>query len=122
MDSLTATSSSNVFTNVIPDVQITVAGLTQDSAGNSKPVTISSSINTQALTIAAATLVTGFNSLIQSIEAESTYNSDPIKSGSLSNNSVVRDLINQLRDFTTAPIVGYSSTPHYLSEISVSKS
>jgi flagellar hook-associated protein 2 len=121
VDGIPATSSSNSFTNVIPGTVITAVNLTQPAIGNSpaETVNISSQVNTQNLTNAVTTLVTGFNTLVQTLSTESAYNVDPTKAGGLENNTIVHQLINQLRNFTTTPISGYSSQSHYLSELGV---
>jgi len=120
VDGVQASSSSNNFSNVIPGLQITALSTTVDSNSNQVPVNISSSFNSQNMTNAVATLVTGFNSLIQTLTTETKYNSDPTQAGALDNNTEAKSLISQLRNFTTAPIAGQTGQAYYLSELGIS--
>lgn len=120
VDGVEATSATNNFSGVIPGLQLTVLATTQNASGQDVPVTLSSSYNTQNLTTAVSTLVTGFNSLLQTLATETKYNSDPTQAGALDSNTSAKDLITQLRNFTTTPLKGSSSQDVYFSQLGIS--
>ena len=114
VDGVNITSSSNIFTDVLPGLQITAVAPTGLS-----PIDISSKTNGDALTNAMSTLVVGFNELVKSIKTESNYNEDPTLRGSLANNSSTRQLLNELARFTTQPISGYDNQTYSMTDLGV---
>ena len=115
VDGVPVTSATNNFNNVLPGVSITAIAPT-----NGTPVTLGSQVNSDGLTTALATLVSGFNAMITTIQTETAYNSDPTKKGGLANDAAADALLNQLRQFTTQPISGYDGSTHTLSELGIS--
>jgi len=115
VDGVAITSSTNTFDKAIPNVTITAVAPTSGSA-----VTINSQTNTNALTSAINSLVSGYNQVISTMTTEMVYNtSDPTQNGGLANNPIARTLIAQLRSFTTQPITGYDGSTHTLADIGV---
>ena len=115
VDGVPVTSATNSFDNVLPGVSITAVAPT-----NGTSVALGSQVNSDGLTTALATLVSGFNAMITTIQGETTYSSDPTKRGGLANSTAADQLINQLRQFTTQPISGYDGSTHTLSELGIS--
>ena len=115
VDGISVQSADGVFKNVIPGVSLTALGLT-----GAAPVIASSTINTDALTNAVSTLVSGFNTMVQTISTETAFNEDPTKRGGLSGDSNARALLTQLRNFTTQPITGYDEKVRTFSDIGIS--
>lgn len=116
VDGITMKSSSNQFDDIIPGVRFTALGKTD--AGST--VTVGSSTNTEALTTAVSTLIGGFNTLQQTIAEQVKFDTDATKRGGLAGNTAARNLLDQLRRFTTQPIAGYGSQSYSLADIGVS--
>lgn len=113
IDDVTITSSSNVFTDIVPGIKITALGAT------SSAVKLSSTYNSDALSSAMATLVSGFNLMIDTIKSETQFSTDATKKGGLSNDPATRALLAELRRFTTQPLQGFSGSSHNLAELGV---
>jgi flagellar hook-associated protein 2 len=113
VDGVTITGSSNVFTDIVPGIKITALGTT------SSDVTLSSSYNSDALSAAMATLVSGFNLMIDTIKSETQFSTDASKKGGLSNDPSTRALLGELRRFTTQPLEGFTTDSHNLAELGV---
>jgi flagellar hook-associated protein 2 len=113
VDGVLVESSSNDFANVLPGVKITAAGVT------SSDVTLSSSYNTQALSDALATVVSGFNLMLETVKTETAFNLDPKKRGGLANDPSTKALMGELRRFTTQQIAGYGESSGTLAELGV---
>ena len=113
IDGVPIVSSTNDFNDVLPGVKITAAGVTANE------VTLSSSYNTQALSDAVATLVSGFNLMLETVKTETAFNLDPKKRGGLSNDPSTKALMSELRRFTTQDISGFSDAGFTLAELGV---
>jgi flagellar hook-associated protein 2 len=114
IDGIPATSSTNRFDDAVEGMKIGVGALTGGA-----PVTIGARTNSEALTTATATIVSGFNTMLETVKTESAFNADPAKRGGLSNNSAVSALLSQLRRFTTQPVAGTDGKSYTLAEIGV---
>jgi flagellar hook-associated protein 2 len=114
IDGLTVTSATNTFSSALQGIAMTVSGLT-----NGTTVSVGARTNTGALTTAAATVVSGFNMMLETVKAESAFDPDPTKRGGLSNNSAASSLLAQLRRFTTQPISGYADRSYTMAEIGI---
>lgn len=113
VDGLVINSSTNDFTDILPGVKIKALALTTTE------VVLSSAYNTTALSDAMATLVSGFNLMLDNIKSETAFDLDPKKRGGLSNDASTRGLLNELRRFTTQAISGVGDSTHFLAEIGV---
>lgn len=113
VDGVTVTSSSNSFTDIIPGIKITAVGKTTSD------VTLTSTYNNEALSSAMATLVSGFNLMVDTIKTETQYSTDPTKKGGLANDPSTRALLGELRRFTTQPLQGFDGNTHSLAELGV---
>jgi flagellar hook-associated protein 2 len=114
IDGVSVTSSSNVFSDVLPGVDITAVATT------TSPVTLSSTVNKDNLTSAISTLISGYNALIGVISSETNYNpDDTTKNGSLVGNAAARTLLQQLSQFTTQSVKGYDDGTYSLAELGV---
>ena len=113
VDGVQVSSSTNVFTNVLPGVEITALATTNTD------VTLSSNYNSEALSNAMATMVSGFNLMLETIKAETTFSSDPKTRGALANEASTRALLSELRRFTTQGIAGFNDGSHTLAELGV---
>jgi len=111
----TFNSSSNTFSNLIAGVNINVRQTTSDT----NPVTLSSATNLQGLTSALQTLVNGFNSLLSTVKTEVKYDQDATKRGGLSNDSIGRTFISQLRQLTTKAFPDGSGGTFTLADLGV---
>lgn len=114
IDGLTVTSATNTFSSALQGVSMTVSGVT-----NGSTVTVGARTNTESLTTAAATVVSGFNMMLETLKTESAFDADPTKRGGLSNNSAASSLLAQLRRFTTQPIAGYADRAYTMAEIGI---
>ena len=108
-------SSSNTFSNLIAGVNINVHQITT----NGTPVTLTSANNIQGLTNALQTIVSGFNSLLGVVKAETKYDSDPTKRGGLSTDSIAKTFISQLRQLTTKNFPDGSGKTFTLADLGV---
>lgn len=115
VDGVSMQSASNKFEDIVPGVRFTA--LAKTAAGET--VSVSSKTNTEALTQAMSVLVGGFNTLQQTIAEQVKYDVDATKRGGLSGSSAARNLLNELRRFTTQSIAGYASGSYSLAEIGV---
>jgi len=113
IDGVAVVSSTNDFTDVLPGIKISALATTVGD------VTLSSTYNTQALSEAMATLVSGFNLMVETIKTETAFSLDSKTRGGLSNNASTRGLLSELRRFTTQSIVGFNDGIHTLAEIGV---
>jgi|GEM_PF-3125245 len=109
------TSSSNAFSNLITGVTINVHA---PSTGSSQ-VNLSTSINTSGLLSAMQTIVSGYNSLLTTVQNSIKYDPDVTKRGGLANDWVAQSFLSQLRELTTTSIAGSGSTPVTLADIGV---
>ena len=109
------TSSSNAFSNLITGVTINVH---TPSTGSSQ-VNLSTSINTSGLLSAMQAIVTGYNSLLTTVQDSIKYDPDVKKRGGLANDWVAQSFLSQLRQLTTTSIAGSGSTPVTLADIGV---
>jgi flagellar hook-associated protein 2 len=115
IDGVSVTSATNNFDSVLPGVSITAVASTGGSS-----VALGSQVNGDGLTNAMATLVSGFNTMITNIKAETIYDPNPAKKGGLANDSSASRLLDELRRFTTQSISGYDGKSHTLAELGVS--
>jgi flagellar hook-associated protein 2 len=115
VDGVSMTSASNQFDDIIPGVRFTA--LAKTNAGET--VSVGSTTNNDALTQAMSTLVGGFNTLQQTIAEQIKYDPDRTKRGGLSGSTPARNLLNELRRFSTQPIAGYGTGTFSLAELGV---
>ena len=125
VDGVPVSSATNKFDNVIPGVSLTAVGATgvlnaDGTISSDTPVTVSSTTNTDSLTNALSTLVSGFNTIIQTVNTETAIDIDPKKRGGLANDTAAKLLLNQLRSFTTQPIAGYDDKIRSFSDLGIS--
>ena len=109
------TSSSNAFSNLITGVTINVHAA---STGSSQ-VNLSTAINTSGLLSAMQAIVTGYNSLLTTVQDSIKYDPDVTKRGGLANDWVAQSFLSQLRQLTTTSIAGSGTTPVTLADIGV---
>jgi flagellar hook-associated protein 2 len=109
------TSASNTFSNLISGVNINV----HSTSSYDKPVTISTSANVAGLVNALQTVVSGFNSILKTVQDETKFDSDATKRGGLVGESAAKSFISQLRQLTTQSIIGGSGKTVTLAEIGV---
>ena len=115
VDGISVSSKTNTFDNVIAGVRLTAASVT-----GSSPVNVTSETDTNALTNAITTMVGGFNTMIQTINAETSFDPDPTKRGGLAGDTAAQTLVRQLRSFTTQPIAGYDDKIRSFTELGIS--
>lgn len=89
---ITATSSSNTFTDITPGVTITL--------GTAATGTADIAVSRDAATRSAAvkTLVTDLNGILDAISTATANNADPKKAGVLSGNSTLRGVVGNLTE------------------------
>ena len=109
------TSSSNAFSNLITGVTINVHAA---STGSSQ-VNLSTAINTSGLLSAMQAIVTGYNSLLTTVQDSIKYDPDVTKRGGLANDWVAQSFLSQLRQLTTTSIAGSGTTAVTLADIGV---
>jgi flagellar hook-associated protein 2 len=115
VDDVLVVSETNSFVDILPGVELTANATTAVGAS----VTITSKTDTEVLSSAMATLVSGFNVMMETIKQETKYDLDPKKRGGLANESAGRQLMNELRSFTTQELAGYDDEIHTLAELGV---
>ena len=94
------TSPNNTFANFVPDLQIYIKSSTP--AGTS--VHLTTSTNTATCQQALQDIVTSFNSMLKTIQAQVTYDQDPVKRGGLAMDPVTNAFLEQMRQLSTQPI------------------
>jgi len=100
----TYTSSTNRFSSLIVGVNVDVKKV------SASEIRLSTTRNTDALVLAAQSIVDGYNGLLKSITAEIQYDPDVKKRGGLANDFVARSFMSQLRSLTTQSITNYGGT------------
>jgi flagellar hook-associated protein 2 len=108
-------SPSNTFSNLVSGVNINVHATTTTN----NAVTLTTTQNTTGLLNALQTIVTGFNSILTTVQNSIKYDPDVTKRGGLANDSVAQTFLGQLRELTTTPINGTGSNPVTLADIGI---
>ncbi len=90
----------NTFADLMPGVTITVNALTDPS----KPVTLSTNVDTTKFSNIVRQIVSSYNDLQGTISDEIKYDLDVKKRGGLANDYVARSFLSQMRRMTTDPI------------------
>ena len=80
---------------------------------------ISTATDVTGLLNALQTLVSGYNSLLTTITNQTQYNNDPTKKGGLANDTIAKNFINQIQQYTTKPITAADGSTFTLSQLGV---
>lgn len=89
---ITATSTSNTFTDLMPGVTLTLGS----AATSGTTSTISVTRDSASLATSMSSFVDAINDVLKSVDSASAYNSTSKKAGTLAGESSVRDLRDQL--------------------------
>ncbi|WP_232677510.1 flagellar filament capping protein FliD [Nocardioides sp. R-C-SC26] len=91
---ITASSSSNTFTDLVPGISITLAATT--TIGTTSSVSVAR--DTTSLAASVQGLVSDLNALLTDIDTQSAYNATTKKAGTLTGDATVRSLRSALLD------------------------
>lgn len=119
IDGLSATRSTNTFSDVISGVTIT---LLKDSTGNSgtaPSTTLNVSSDTDTLKANIGAFVKAFNDTVDAISNQSQYDPASGKSGALFGDSTTSGIIDALTSSTTSQIPGLPGSVSALSQIGI---
>lgn len=94
------TSSTDTFNDLIPGVDVTLAGLPTDS------VTIDVTRATDALAERVETLVTAINDVVKSLSAASAYDAEEDQASLLTGNSTIRRALDEITRAVINPVGG----------------
>ena len=97
---VTFTSPTNKFSDLVPDLEITI---NSDTPANTT-VHLATTGNTDMCKQALQDIVTAYNSLLTTVTTEAKYDKDVKLRGGLANDAVARGLLNQMRLLSTDPI------------------
>jgi len=113
IDGVTISRTSNILTDVIDGVTLTLNSTT------SSPETIAASYDTSTAMTAALGFVNELNSLITLLKSKSARGTETRTAGDLAGDPLVRSLINQITDLTNEAIIGFGSEPVYLANYGI---
>ncbi|MEI6572417.1 MAG: flagellar filament capping protein FliD [Alphaproteobacteria bacterium] len=108
-------SSSNTFTDLISGVNISVKSTTANNA----PVNISSTANLDKLLNSLQVIIDGYNNILNTVKAETKYDSSADKRGGLSNITVAKTFIQKLQKLTTTQFPDGNGKTYTLADIGV---
>ena len=108
-------SASNTFSTLVSGVNITVNSVT----ANSNPVSLTTATNISGLENAVQAIVQGYNSLLQTVQSQIAYNTDPQKKGGLANDDVARNFISQMQQLTTNTVTAADGSTGTLAQLGV---
>lgn len=114
VNGLSLTSPSNIVTNVIDGLTLTLNTTTTSSA------TVSVTENTSGIKAAINTFVAGYNGFIDSVDDLTGYNFATKKGGALQGDFTALSTLNRVRATLGAAANGYSGTYTRLAEIGIS--
>ncbi len=103
--------SSNSLDNVINGVKIDLKGVSDD------PVTLSITSDSENIEGAVGAFVKTFNTIIERIDFQTSYNTDSNKASPLTGDGTVRELRGALFNAITAPSIGATGTFRRLTDI-----
>lgn len=105
--------STNSLDNVINGVKIDLKGVSAD------PVTLSITSDTGAIEASVGAFVKTFNTIIERIDFQTSYNADTKKASPLTGDGTVRELRSALFNAVTAPAIGSTGTFRRLTDIGI---
>ena len=114
VDGVSMTRNSNTVTDLYP-------GLTLELLKTSgSPITIKSQVDLTKATEAIESFVLTYNDIFNSFEDLRTKNEqDPEKSGVLTGDSLLRSIMQVLRNSASNQLAGYAGGPYYLTNLGV---
>ena len=112
------TSSSNTFSDLVPDLIINIDPLISTSPAPT--ARIKTEPNTTKTKQVLLDVIDGYNNLLSIINNEIKYDKDISKRGGLNNNSIARTFLWQMRELTTTSIKISNSRSVSLADVGVS--
>lgn len=116
IDDLAMTRSTNVISDAIPGVTLTLTG----ESPTADPATLSVERDPEALREKAQGFVDAYNGLMNAINAEFTYTGAPKGPTSLSGDATLRGLQSRMRSLIGSPVAGASGAYTTLASIGIS--
>ncbi len=104
LDSVPITSASNTVSNAISGVNLTLGATTTSAA------TLTIGQNSSSIVSSVNNFVTAYNSMIQTLRADTSYNTSTKTAGALQGQSGVVNLTNDLVNILNQPVAGSSNT------------
>jgi len=104
INGLAVTSASNTDSKAINGLSLTLSGTTTSAA------TVSVAQNTSNITSAVNNFVSAYNSMIQTLRADTTFNTSTKTAGSLQGQTAVANMTNDLVNILNQPVAGSSNT------------
>lgn len=99
VDGITVTKSSNVITDALEGVTLTLK-----ATNNGSPTTLDVSTDNEAIKAKIEAFTKAFNDLNSLIRTETSFNADSGKAGTLNGDSAVRSVRDQLRQIASADL------------------
>jgi len=119
VDGFAATSSSNVFANVVEGVTITAVKGAVDPLNPPAATALTVSADKSAIQTAIQGFVTAYNDLAKTFSSLTTYNKDS-SSGGLSGDSSLLTIRGKLKSILASPVTGASSDFNSLAFLGIS--
>lgn len=104
LDSVPITSASNTVSNAISGVNLTLG------AATTSPVTLTVGQNSSSIVTSVNNFVTAYNSMVQTLRADTSYNTSTKTAGALQGQSGVVNLTNDLVNILNQPVAGSPNT------------
>lgn len=105
LDGVPITSASNTVTNAISGVTLNLL-----STNASSPATIALSTSTTAITTNVNNFVQAYNSIVQTLQTDTSYNAQTKTAGPLNGQAQVNNLLSDMQNMLDQPIAGTSSS------------
>lgn len=113
---ITLTSDTNTFENAIAGLTLNVEGVTTSTTG---PVVIEAGINTSDVVSKVQSFISAYNSVMDYIDQQNTYDSDTEEAGVLMGDLTLLTIQSRLRNTITNPIAGLDSDINSLAAIGI---
>lgn len=118
VDGFTASSSTNIFENVIGGVTITAIGETEDPI-NDPPSVLTISLNKSVVETKINAFITEYNSFAEILNTLGSFNAATGEGGLLNGDSTLRTIQNQIRRAVFGSVPDLSGTINTLSELGI---
>jgi flagellar hook-associated protein 2 len=113
IDGVDVTRESNVVTDLIEGVTLTMLSTTSSADK------IEASYDASSALSSLQSMVDGLNTLISTLKSESRRSQTGIEAGPLAGDPLVRSILEEIRGFTTDPITGFGDDAIYFADFGV---
>ena len=105
INGIAVSSASNTVNNAVQGVNLTLGAIT-----GSTPATVSVSQNTSNITSAVNSFVTAYNTVVQTLQTETSYNATTKTAGPLNGEVTINNIAQDLQHILAQPVAGSSNS------------